>query len=361
MPSAVHPVFESPSPFARALKERVDRYFADAAKPTRDLPRMYAKTAVILTWLVGTYLALYAATQLWQVVLLSVSFGLAMAAVGFDIQHDGAHGAYSKRRWVNGLCAHSLDLIGGSSYVWHYKHNVTHHTYANIAHVDADVDVGAFARLTPHHTWHPWHRFQHVYIWLLYGLLPFKWVFFDDFHDLVTGRIGTQPFPRPGRARLAVTLFMKLLFVGWALVLPLCLRPWLGVLVAYAVSAITLGIVLAVVFQLAHCVTEAAFPVPPDGSQEMGADWSTHQVHTTVDFARESRFLSWFLGGLNFQVEHHLFPRVSHLHFPALSKIVEATCGEFAVPYRAFPSFGAAVGSHARWLRRMGHRPAALP
>ncbi|MBS2032209.1 MAG: acyl-CoA desaturase [Deltaproteobacteria bacterium] len=319
---------------------------------------MFAKTALIMAWLLGSYGALYLATNAWEVVLLAISVGLAMAGLGFNIQHDGGHAAYSKHEWINVAAAHTLDFIGGSSYVWHWKHNVTHHTYANIAHVDADTDVGAFARLTPHHTWRPWHALQHVYIWGLYGMLPFKWIFWDDFHDLATGHIGSQAFPRPKPGRMAATLLLKLQYFGWAIVLPLMVRPWRGVLLAYVVAALTLGVVLAVVFQLAHCVGEAEFPVPKAGSQDMNIDWATHQVATTVDFARDSKFLTWFLGGLNFQVEHHLFPRVTHLHFPALSKIVESTCAEFGVPYRAFPTFGAAVRSHARWLRRMGQRPA---
>lgn len=358
--AAAHPHFAPSSAFAEALKARVASYFATSGRDQRDLPRMYLKTAVILGWLAASYLLLYAAHSAWQVVLLSISLGLAMAGVGFDIQHDGGHAAYSRRSWVNALAAHSLDLVGGSSYVWHWKHNVTHHTYANIAHVDADTDVGPFARLTPHHSWRPWHRFQHLYIWVLYGMLPFKWIFFDDYRDLLTGRIGTQKFPRPAPARLAVTLGMKVFYYGWAIVLPLLLRPWQAVALAYGVAAVTLGVTLAVVFQLAHCVGEAEFPVAKAGSDAMPTDWSTHQVQTTVDFARDNKLITWFLGGLNFQVEHHLFPRVSHLHFPALSKIVEETCAEFGVPYRAFPTARSAIASHARWLAEMG-RPPALP
>jgi len=352
----LHPQFTGSSEFAQAVKARAAAHLAEHG--SRATPHMLRKTALILGWLGGSYAALFFVHAWWQVVPLAVSLGLAMAAVGFDIQHDGGHGAYSSRGWLNLLAAHALDLIGGSSYVWHWKHNVTHHTYANIAHVDGDTDVGPFARLTPHHRWRVWHRFQHLYLWLLYGLISFKWVFFDDFRDLITGRIGTQRFPRPKPGRLAALLGMKAFYVGWALVLPLCLRPWQGVLLAYVVAAVTLGVVLAMVFQLAHCVEGAEFPAAPEGTDKLDRDWATHQVQTTVDFARESRVLTWFLGGLNFQVEHHLFPRVSHLHFPALSQIVETTCAEFGVPYRAFPSFRAALGSHARWLLEMSRRPA---
>ena len=350
--------FNASGEFTAALHRNVNAHFAQKGMAQRDAPAMYRKTAVILLWLAASYFALlFWAHTWWQVVPLAASLGLAMAGVGFNIQHDGGHGAYSQRPWINALMAHSLDLVGGSSYVWHWKHNVIHHTYANIAHVDADVDVGAFARLTPHHTRRAFHRFQHLYIWFLYGMLPFKWHFHDDFHDLLTGHIGTQLFPRPKPGRLAVTLAMKAFFIGWAIVVPLLLRPWQGFLLAYGVAAVVCGVTLAIVFQLAHAVGEAEFPIPAAGTHHMDQDWALHQVQTTVDFARESAFFTWYLGGLNFQVEHHLFPKISHVYFPELAGIVEQTCKEFGVPYRSHTTFWSGVAAHTRHLRAMGKAP----
>lgn len=346
--------FPSSSTFFVVLKLRVAAYFEQARCSTHGTTRMYLKTAVILSWLLASYLGLLLwADSVWQIVLLGISGGLAMAGLGFSVQHDGGHGGYSARPLTNRLMALTLDLIGASSYVWHFKHNIVHHTYTNIAHVDADTDVGFFARLAPSHEHRPFHRYQHLYIWFLYMLLPFKWIFFDDYRDLVTARIGTQRFPRPGARRLAGILGMKALYLGWALILPLCLRPWRGVLLAYVVAAVTLGLTLSLVFQLAHCLERAEFPLPTP-EHTMTREWAVHQVETTVDFAPRSRVLTWFLGGLNYQVEHHLFPRICHVHYPALSKIVQQTCAEYGVRYRAYETFWEALGAHARWLFLMG-------
>ncbi len=318
---------------------------------------MYFKTLTILLWLVGSYLALlFRAPTVWQIVPLSISLGLAMAALGFNIQHDGNHGGYSAKPWVNAMMAMTLDLAGGSSYVWRWKHNVLHHTYSNIAHIDSDTDVGFFARLTPGHTRRKFHRFQHLYLWVLYSLLLFKWQFVDDFANLITGRIGTQRFPRPNTRQLLGILVLKALYFTWAIALPLWLHPTGGVVFAYVVTAAVAGLSLALVFQLAHCHGEADFPLP-DSSGRMAVDWATHQVATTVDFARESRFVTWALGGLNLQVEHHLFPRVCHVHYLEISRIVETTCRDFGLTYRFHDTFTQALVAHSRWLRRMGVAP----
>src|SRR5262249_4621665 len=244
--------------------------------------------------------------------------------------------------------------LGGSSYVWAKKHNSVHHCFVNITGHDDDIDIGFFGRLTPHQKRLKLHRFQHFYLWFLYGLLPTKWQFYDDFRDVFTGRIGMQRLARPRRWDLATFVGGKLAFISLALAIPMLLHPAWIVLLFYMVASFVQGVTLSVVFQLAHCVEEAAFPLPqPDGGR-MEAAWAVHQVETTVDFARGNRLLSWMIGGLNFQIEHHLFPRISHIHYPALAPLVEETCGEFGVTYVAHKTLRASLASHYRWLRHMG-------
>ena len=347
--------------FYAELKRRVATHFATSGEAQRDHPAMYVKTAVILIWMFGSYLALmFWATTPLEVVVLALSEGLAMAGLGFNIQHDGNHGGYSDRPAINRVMAYTLDLIGGSSYVWRWKHNVIHHTYTNIAHVDADTDVGDFARLTPNHRRRAAHRYQHLYIWVLYGLLPFKWIFFDDFYNLATSRIGTQRFPKPSWGTLALTLGMKAFYAFWAIALPLWLHPVAGVALAYGVAALILGATLSIVFQSAHCLEQAEFPIP-DSNQSMDNSWAIHQVETTVDFAPKKRALTWFLGGLNFQVEHHLFPGICHLNYPVISKIVASTCADYGIQYRMHPTFLGAIRAHVRWLYLMGYADPVTP
>jgi linoleoyl-CoA desaturase len=191
-------------------------------------------------------------------------------------------------------------------------------------------------------------------VWPLYAISAPRWHLYGDFKDLVTGRIGPHPVPRPQGRDLAVFWAGKVCSIGLLLVLPMFFHPVWVVLLSYLLVTGVLGLVLSVVFQLAHCVEEADFPLPDAATRRMGNAWAVHQAETTVDFARRSRVLSWYLGGLNFQIEHHLFPHVCHVHYPALSRIVEDTCREYGVRYTAHPTLWAGITSHARWLRRMG-------
>jgi linoleoyl-CoA desaturase len=293
----------------------------------------------------------------WLIVPLACVLGLSMAAIGFNIQHDAAHKAYSERPWVNKLMAMTLDLVGGSSYLWDWKHNTIHHTYTNLDGYDDDINIGFWGRLSPGQKRYPFHRLQGIYLWILYGFLAIKWHLVDDFQSLITGKIGSHKIPRPKGKNLAVFIFGKVFFFTLAFVIPMTLHPVWAVLLVYALAAFVSGVVLSVVFQLAHCVEEADFPVPVEtaaGGQKVENEWAIHQVLTTANFARGNKFLSWFLGGLNFQVEHHLFHKICHIHYPELSKVVEQVCREFGVRYNANKTFWGAVRSHWRWLVQMG-------
>src|SRR5687768_6184390 len=357
------PKFIHPDRFLKELRARVDAYFERTGKKKRDVPQMYFKTATILLWFFAAYfLLLFVASSWFTIVPLAVLMGLAIAAIGFNIQHDAGHKAYSDRQWVNKLMSLTLDLMGGSSYLWDWKHNSIHHTYPNIDGQDDDINVGILGRLSPHQKRYPFHRLQGICLWGLYGFLAIKWHLFDDFYNVAVGKIGPHKIPRPNGKDLAIFIAGKVVFFSMAFGIPILLHPWWAVLGVYALAAFTSGVVLAVVFQLAHCVEEADFPAPivaPDGTQRMETDWAVHQVQTTVNFARRNPFLSWFLGGLNFQIEHHLFHRICHVHYPDLSKVVEEVCREFGVRYAAHRSIFGAIASHWRWLVQMG-RPTKL-
>lgn len=351
--------FAANGEFYLELRRRVDGYFRNSGERSRDCRQMYLKTACILGWTATSYLALLFLADTWWLALpAAISLGLAMAAVGFNIQHDGSHQSYSERRWLNTLMSMSLDLLGGSSYVWARKHNLVHHSFVNITGHDDDVNIGFFGRLSPHQKRLPIHRLQHFYLWILYGFLPIKWQLYDDFRDVITARIGGHKFPRPRGWDLVTFLTGKLTFFALAFVIPLQFHPVSSVLLLYLVTSFAQGVLLSVVFQLAHCVEEAAFPMPALDTCRMESSWAVHQVESTVDFARENRLLSWVIGGLNFQIEHHLFPRICHIHYREISYLVEETCQEFGVKYVTQKSFFAGLASHFRWLRQMGAVPA---
>jgi linoleoyl-CoA desaturase len=341
--------------FHQELRSRVQTFLLSSGLPARGLPALYWKTALMFLWLASSYVLLvFAADTAWQALPLAVSLGLAIAGIGFNVMHDGSHGSYSTRPWLNRLMARALDLLGGSSFVWQRKHNLLHHTWPNVQGVDDDIDTGALARLSPGQKLRSYHRLQHLYMWPLYALLAVKWQLYDDFATIASGRMSGRPFPRPRGAELLVFVGGKLVFFALAFGLPLLLHPvWVALGTYLLVSAVA-GLTLSVVFQLAHCVPEA------ETGPELGS-WAQRQVRSSVDFARHSRLLGWYVGGLNLQIEHHLFPQICHLHYPALAPIVERTCGEFGVRYSAHPTLGSAIAAHYRHLRALGTRAPGTP
>jgi linoleoyl-CoA desaturase len=343
--------------FQVELRKRVDGFFRTSGRRQRDCLQMYLKTAILLVAFAASYVLLvFFAQTWWLALLLAVLLGLATAAIGFNVQHDGGHQAYSSRPWVNKLAAMTLDLIGGSSYLWHWKHVVFHHTYVNIAGHDTDIELGALGRLSPHQKGYPFHRWQHFYLWPLYGLMAVKWHLYDDLKDAVVGRVGGHRVRRPKGWDLVIYLAGKAAFLALAFGVPMLLlhhRVWV-VLLFYGVAALVLGVVLSIVFQLAHCVEGVEFPLPHGTPERIDNAWAVHQVESTVDFARRSRVAAWLLGGLNFQIEHHLFPKVCHVNYPAIAPLVEQTCRDFGVRYAEHETFRAGLASHYRWLRRMG-------
>ncbi|MBL8920098.1 MAG: acyl-CoA desaturase [Myxococcaceae bacterium] len=344
-------------PFFRDLQLGADGYFAAARLPRSATGSLWLKTAFILGWFVASWAVLvFVAATWWQAGLAAISLGLAMAGIGFNVQHDGGHRATSARQGWNRAMALTLDVLGGSSYLWHWKHNVQHHSTPNVAGLDVDIDIEPLVRLSPEQRWRPWHRYQHLYTWLLYALLAVKWHFVDDFKDVVSGRIGTRPFPRPRGFDLAAFVFGKLFFFTWAFVVPALFHPLAHVLLGYLVASVVLSLSLALTFQCAHCVPGASFP-KADAQRE----WAEHQAITAVDFAPAHPLWTWYLGGLNYQLEHHLFPRVCHVHYPKLAPIVRAVCEQHGVPYRVLPGVGAALWSHARFLFQLGRQPVAAP
>ncbi len=349
------PKFDGNNAFQLELRHRVDEYLRSTGRRPRDCWQMYLKTAILLAIFAASYVLLAFVAQTWlQALPLAILLGLATAGIGFNVQHDGGHQAYSNHPWINKLMAMTLDVIGGSSYVWHWKHAVIHHTYVNITGHDADIDFGILGRLTPHQKLLKFHRWQHFYLWPLYGLFAIRWHLLGDFQEFITGRIGGHRFPRPRGWELTIFLSGKAIFLTLAFGIPLLFHPAWVALLFYGVTALVLGMVLSVVFQLAHCVEQAEFPLLRPDTGRIDNAWAIHQAETTVDFARRSRVVAWLLGGLNFQIEHHLFPRICHVNYPAISKLVEETCLEFGVKFTEHPSLWAGLASHFRWLRRLG-------
>ena len=347
--------FDPDMAFQKELQRRVDEYFEAGDRPKQGGLRLYVKTALILAFFVASYLLLvFSAQTLWQGLALVVVLGIMTALIGFNIQHDGGHRAFSPNVWVNRVAAMTLDLVGASSYVWHWKHTVIHHRYVNITWFDNDINADALARMSPHHRRFWYQRWQHLYLWPLYGLEAHKLQLVDDFKYIIRGRLGYHRIPRPGGWELVLFIAGKVIFFGWVFVIPMLFHPWWVVLFYYAVGGSVLGELMVLIFVLPHLVDEADFPLPRQDTGRMAMPWAVHQAQSTLDFARHNRVLTWFLGGLNYHKEHHLFPLICHTNYPAISKRVEETCRDFGIPYKEHKSFRTGIVAHYRWLKRMG-------
>jgi linoleoyl-CoA desaturase len=343
--------------FQQELQARVERYLAATGRSRHGAAPLYLKTILLFLWAGASYAGLVTAAHAWQALPFAVSLGLAVAALGFNVGHDGNHGAASPSKALNRALGWTFDLLGGSSYIWRFKHNVLHHSYPNVDGLDDDIDLGALCRMSRHQPHRPYHRLQHLYMWALYCLIIPKWNLYDDFVALARGHIGGHPFPRPRGADLALLVSGKIAFFSLAFVLPSFFHPFPRVLLFYGIVSAVQGLVLSVVFQLAHSIEETESFSLRDAGAALDREWAVHQIETTADFGRHNRLLTWYVGGLNHQVEHHLFPRISHVHLPGIAKIVEELCRERGVRYRAHPTMWGAVLSHHRWMRSLGAVP----
>jgi linoleoyl-CoA desaturase len=352
--------FNTNMEFQTALRRNVDAYFERTGRPRRGNWQVYLKAAIILSCFFASYIVLvFVAENLWQGLVSAILLALSMTGIGFNIMHDGDHHAFSGRGWVNRAAAMTLDLIGVSSYMWHWKHAIYHHNYVNIVGYDPDVEVSSLARFAPHEKLLWFHRWQHLYMWVLYAFLVAKLHFYNDVQSLLFGRIHVHPIPRPKGWSLVIFIGGKTTFLVLAFVLPLLYHRVLFVLFYYGLTVFIMGVPLSVVFQLPHCTGRSDHPLPDEATHELQNPWAVHQAEVTLDFDRGSRVKTWFFGGLNFHLEHHLFPSICHVNYPGMSRIVEKTCREFGVNYAEHRTFWTGLAEHYRWLREMGRRTTA--
>jgi linoleoyl-CoA desaturase len=343
--------------FSKTVKQRVDDYFKENNLSRHANTQMVVKTILLLTLYFGSY-ALIMSGQLslsWMW-FLTFLMGIGMAGIGFSVSHDALHGAYSSNNTVNRALGFSFDLLGANGYIWKITHNIIHHTFTNIHGHDEDLEVAAFIRLSPHSEFKWIHRVQHILAFFAYSLATFFWVFIKDYQNFLKPNIGPYDNKQHPVSEWIILIVTKLIYYTYMLVLPLLLLDitWVQLLIGFVTLHITAGLILGIIFQLAHVVESTDHPVP-DETNMIDEHWAIHEMMTTNNFARENKALCWYVGGLNFQIEHHLFPKVCSIHYPALSPIVEKTAMEFGIPYNQHKTFREAVASHYRVLKKFGN------
>ncbi len=347
--------FDTGGSFLRETRLDVERYLQSRGARLRARLQLYTKSVVSFGVLIGSWaLLLFGDHGALQSTIGLTGLTAGAILLGFCVMHDANHGAYFRTRRANHLLGWTADVfLGFGSYAWRVKHNIAHHTYTNVEGWDDDINQTPLARFAPSQEGRRYYRWQHFYIWVLYAFLVLRWHAGSDVQPFLRGRIGESPLRFPRRWDLAGMLGGKVLFAVWAFVVPAFFYPWWVVLAVYAGVTMATGLVMSVTFQLAHCVEEAQFVTPAELAESKRV-WAVHEVETTVDFCPRNPFLTWVLGGLNFQIEHHLFPRVAHTHYPRIAAIVRRNALQYGIRYTAQPSLRAALGSHVRHLRAMG-------
>ena len=353
---------KDPAQFFRTLNKRVNNYFKENKIKKTGNWKLFLKAIVMFTLFLAPYFIILTLDMpYWAYLLLTVVMGIGMAGVGMNVMHDGNHGSYSNKKWVNKLMGSSIYILAGNVYNWQVQHNVLHHTYTNIHEHDEDLEAGRILRFSKHSKWQKHHRFQHYYSVFLYGLLTFNWAITTDFQQMyryTKRKLSYGKFPNlfVNWSTLVIT---KLLYITIWIVLPLLLVDvaWWKVLLGFFLMHYVAGVILSVVFQLAHVVDEADTYLP-DQSGTMKNTWAIHQLFTTVNFGTKNKIVNWFTGGLNHQVEHHIFPNISHVHYTKISKIVKETAKEFNLPYYEYKTTRKAIFSHFKHLKELGKQPA---
>ena len=346
--------------FFLSLKSSVDNYFKENKICKTGDGRLYLKTLILIGSAVSIYFILmFLNPAPFFSLLFCAALGCILACIGFSVMHDANHGSYSTNQKLNdfiGLIA--SNGLGANSFFWKQKHNIIHHTYTNIDGIDDDIAKSPIIRQCESQKWVPLHKIQHLYLPFVYSLSSIFWIFFMDFTKYFSRKIYTTEAWKMDFKNHLIFWLTKLYYVSVFIAIPVYFFGWMNWFIGYMILNASMGIVLSFVFQLAHVVEITEFEhVPLDSSKHIETAWAEHQIKTTCNFAMSNKVISWFVGGLNFQIEHHLFPKVSHVHYPAISKIVQEKCKEFNLPYNQYPTLFKALASHFRFMKYLGQKP----
>jgi len=342
--------------FSRAVKANVNQYFKENNLSIHANAAMVIKTIILLTLYIGSYLLIMSGqVSIYGMWILSAAMGVGMAGIGFSVSHDALHSAYSSNKKINKILGLSFDMLGANGYIWKITHNIVHHTYTNIHGHDEDLEVAGFIRLSPHSEYKKIHRVQHILAFIAYSFATFFWVFIKDYKYFLQKNIGPYKNKKHPKSEWAILFTTKAFYYTYTLILPLLFLniTWYQLLIGFVTLHLTAGLILGIIFQLAHVVEGTDHPLPDD-YDKIENHWVIHEMLTTSNFARSNKLLSWYIGGLNYQIEHHLFPNVCSIHYPEISPIVEKTAEEFGIPYNHHDTFREAVKSHYNTLKRFG-------
>lgn len=347
--------------FTKKLSQRVDEYLKKNNLKRYGNWRILLKVPLMFSlFLLPYFLMIFGVVEnSWLMLLMTVIMGIGMAGIGLSIMHDANHGAFSKYNWVNKIMCYSMEMLGGNALNWRIQHNVLHHSFTNVHEMDEDIDSISLLRFSPNMPRKKVHKFQAYYAWFFYGFMTLSWMTNKDFMALI--RYNKQGLLKSQnttfKKALTHLIISKVIYYFNVIAIPLLVMDvtWWQVLLGFFVMHFICGLILAFVFQVAHVMPETEF-MTKEGYTEKNEEisWAKHQMMTTANFENWNPLLTWYVGGLNHQIEHHLFPDISHVHYPKIAKIVRKTAKEYGVAYNYHPTFGSAILNHLRLLKQLG-------
>jgi len=346
--------------FYDTAKARVNDYFTENNITQYYNSKMVIKTIVMLSLYFVPYVFIVTGlttSSIWVFYGMYFLMGMGIVGIGTSVMHDSNHGSYTPNKTTNRALASVLNVLGGYSLNWRIQHNVLHHTYTNIVGLDEDIDAGDFLRMSPVKPLKPYHKYQYLYAWPLYCIMNIYWIIAKDYRLLV--RYHKNDLLQKEKTTLRKSVIelsmLKVLYIGYMIVLPILFSgyAWYQVVLGMVIMHIIAGFSLACIFQPAHVVETSEFPAP-DEDRKMENNWAVHQLLNTANFAPNNKIISWYIGGLNYQIEHHLFPHICHVHYPQISKIVKSVADEYKIPYQVMPTFRNALLEHGKMLKRLG-------
>ena len=345
--------------FINELRAKIKEYFEIRHISKYGNANMVIKTVFMITIYLLPYILMITGIihSFSGILFCWLIMGIGMAGVGMGLMHDANHGTYSKNTRINTLLSQSLYLLGGLPATWQYQHNTLHHGFTNIDGYDQDIDPISLLRFSPHKPLVHIHKYQYLYAWFFYGLMTLSWSISKDFQQLFNfKKMNASLIGNSSYSQLYIKLILsKILYYLVFLVIPLLILPipWYSIVLLYLAMHFTSGFILSVIFQTAHVVTTSEYPLP-DENGYIENNWAIHQLLTTSDYAPKSRIFSWLVGGLNYQIEHHLFPNISHVHYKNISYLVKETAKKYGLPYNVQPTFLLAIANHAKMLKQLG-------
>lgn len=347
--------------FFQSVKRSADNYFKTQQLKKTGNWKLYLKAWILIPGALGIYLYLLLGHYGWLLgTVASAFFGVILVCIAFNVMHDACHNSYSDKKWINGLMGLTMNALGSDAFIWKIKHNIIHHSFTNVDGIDDDIANGPLLRQCTTQKWMPIHRFQFIYMFVLYAISTLAWMLRSDFVRYFKKRIHTTPIRRISVKQHLIFWASKALYIFFYVLVPIYVLGWRPWLVGFLIIHIVMGLSLTTVFQLAHMVEKTTFEVAGGSHKVIDSEWAIHEIRTTADFAPDNKIISWLAGGLNFQVEHHLFPQISHIHYSALSKIVRQQCELFGLPYNYYPSAWGALYSHVRLMKKLGNKEGEL-